>query len=60
MTFRVVDAGDPVAGATVKAGGRTLRTSANGTATLRAGAGRPTQATASKARLRARGSDRVR
>ena len=49
VVFRVRDAGDAVAGATVKAGGRTLQTSANGTATLR---GAPTgriRATAAKA-----------
>ena len=39
VTFRVLDAGDPVPGALVKAGGRALRTAANGTARL-------TQATA--------------
>jgi hypothetical protein len=48
IVFRVLDAGDPIAGATVKVGRRTLRTGANGTATLRrAPAGRVT-ATASK------------
>lgn len=35
ITFRVLDAGDPVAGATVRAGGATLRTAANGSVTLR-------------------------
>jgi len=47
VTFRVLDAGDPVAGARVRAGGRSGATAANGTATLvlrRGGA-----ATASKA-----------
>ncbi len=47
VTFRVLDAGDPVAGARVRAGGRTAVTSASGSATLvlrRAGV-----ATASKA-----------
>jgi hypothetical protein len=34
VTFRVTDAGDPVAGARVKAGGRTDRTDAEGRATL--------------------------
>ncbi|MGH3133210.1 MAG: carboxypeptidase-like regulatory domain-containing protein [Gaiellaceae bacterium] len=49
IVFRVLDAGDPVAGATVKAGGRTLRTAANGRARLaRARPGR-VKATASKA-----------
>jgi hypothetical protein len=49
ITFRVLDAGDPVAGATVKAGGRSLETAGNGTARL---ANAPTgrvRATASKA-----------
>jgi hypothetical protein len=35
ITFRVLDAGDPVAGATVKAGGKSLKTAANGQATLK-------------------------
>jgi hypothetical protein len=49
IVFRVLDAGDPVAGAAVKAGGKTLKTAGNGTATLRnAPAGR-IKATASKA-----------
>jgi len=49
IVFRVLDAGDPVGGATVKAGGKTLKTAANGTATLRnAPAGR-VKATAAKA-----------
>jgi hypothetical protein len=49
IVFRVLDAGDPVAAATVKAGGKTLKTAANGTATLRnAPAGR-IKATAAKA-----------
>jgi hypothetical protein len=34
VTFRVLDAADPVAGARVRAGGRTAVTGANGTATL--------------------------
>jgi hypothetical protein len=34
VTFRVLDAGDPIAGARVRAGGRTAVTGANGTATL--------------------------
>lgn len=34
IVFRVLDAGDPIAGATVKAGGRTLKTAASGTAKL--------------------------
>ena len=49
VTFRVLDAGDPVGGATVKAGGRTLRTSANGTATLKQARAARLRATASKA-----------
>jgi len=49
IVFRVLDAGDPVGGATVKAGGKTLKTAANGTGTLRnAPAGR-VKATAAKA-----------
>jgi hypothetical protein len=49
IAFRVTDAGDPVAGATVKAGGNTLKTNAAGRATLaKAPAGR-VRATASKA-----------
>ena len=48
IVFRVTDAGDAVAGATVKAGGKTLKTNASGRATLaQAPAGR-VQATASK------------
>ena len=49
ITFRVLDAGDPVASATVKAGGRTLRTSAKGTATLKQARAARLKATASKA-----------
>lgn len=49
VTFRVVDAGDPVAGAAVKAGRRTLRTSAKGTATLKQARAVRLRATASKA-----------
>ena len=49
VTFRVVDAGDPVGGAAVKAGGRTLRTSANGTATLKQPRALRLRATATKA-----------
>lgn len=49
IAFRVLDAGDPVAGATVKAGGKTLVTSANGTATLRQESSAPVKATASRA-----------
>ena len=48
VTFRVADAGDPVAAATVRAGGRTPRTSAKGTATLRQARSVRVQATASK------------
>ncbi len=49
ITFRVLDAGDPVVGATVKAGGKTLKTAANGKATLRQAKSAPVKATASKA-----------
>lgn len=49
IAFSVTDAGDPVAGATVKAGGKTLKTNAAGRATLaKAPAGR-VKATASRA-----------
>jgi hypothetical protein len=49
IVFTVTDAGDPVAAATVKAGGKTLKTAANGKATLaKAQAGR-VKASASKA-----------
>jgi hypothetical protein len=48
VTFRVLDAGDPVAAATVRAGGRRLRTSAKGTATLRQAKSARVTATASK------------
>jgi hypothetical protein len=49
IVFTVTDAGDPVAAATVKAGGKTLKTAANGRATLaKAPAGR-VKASASKA-----------
>jgi hypothetical protein len=34
VSFRVTDAGDPVAGATVKVGGKTVRTNAKGQASL--------------------------
>jgi hypothetical protein len=49
ITFRVLDAGDPVAGATVKAGGRSLKTAANGQATLKQAKAARVKATASKA-----------
>jgi hypothetical protein len=49
VTFRVHDAGEPVAAATVKAGGRTLRTAANGTVRLRQAKPSRVRATASKA-----------
>jgi hypothetical protein len=49
ITFRVLDAGDPVPAATVKARGRTLRTAANGTATLQGAPAGRVKATASKA-----------
>jgi hypothetical protein len=48
ITFRVLDAGDQVAGATVKAGGKSLRTAANGTAVLKQAARAAVQATATK------------
>ena len=49
IVFRVSDAGEPVAAATVKAAGKTLKTAANGRATLaKAPTGR-VKATASKA-----------
>jgi uncharacterized GH25 family protein len=48
ITFRVLDAGDTVSGATVKAGGRTLKTAGNGTANLRQKAAAALKATASK------------
>jgi hypothetical protein len=49
IVFTVTDAGDPVTGATVKAGGKTMKTAANGRATLaKAPAGR-VKASASKA-----------
>jgi hypothetical protein len=38
-TFAVTDAGDPVAGATIKVGGRTVRTDARGNATVKLAAG---------------------
>ena len=49
ITFRVLDAGDPVAGATVKAGGSSLKTAGNGSATLRQSRVAAVKATASKA-----------
>jgi hypothetical protein len=49
ITFRVLDAGEPVSGATVKAEGRTLRTASNGTATLRQARTARVRAAASKA-----------
>jgi hypothetical protein len=49
ITFRVLDAGDAVAGATVKAGGKSLKTSGNGTATLRQARAARVKSTASKA-----------
>jgi hypothetical protein len=48
VAFRVLDAGDPVAGATIKVGGRTLRTNAAGAASVDLGRGR-FRAVASKA-----------
>ncbi len=49
ITFRVLDAGDPVAGATVKAGGKSLKTAGNGQATLKQASNARVKATASKA-----------
>ena len=49
IVFRVLDADDPVGGATVKAGGKTLETAANGTATLRNAPPGRVKATAAKA-----------
>lgn len=49
ITFRVLDAGDPVAGATVRAAGRRLTTAPNGTATLKQATPARVEATASKA-----------
>jgi hypothetical protein len=48
VTFRVLDAGDPVAAAAVRVGRRTLRTSAKGTATMRQATSARVKATASK------------
>ena len=49
VVFRVTDAGDAVAGATVKAGGKTLKTNARGTATLANAPRGRVKASASKA-----------
>jgi hypothetical protein len=49
ITFRVADAGDPVSGASVKAGGKTLKSAANGKAALRQARAVRVKATASKA-----------
>ena len=49
VTFRVLDAGEPVAGAVVRAGGVTVRTAANGTATVRQMRAAPLRATATRA-----------
>jgi hypothetical protein len=49
IAFRVTDAGDPVAGASVKAAGKTLKTSASGRATLAKAPSARVKATASKA-----------
>jgi hypothetical protein len=49
IVFRVTDAGDPVAGATVKAGGKALKTNGAGRATLSQPPARRVNATASKA-----------
>jgi hypothetical protein len=49
IVFRVTDAGDAVAGASVKAGGKTLKTNARGTATLANAPKGRVKATAAKA-----------
>lgn len=49
ITFRVLDAGDPVSGATLKAGGKSLKTTANGQATLKQAQPARVKAAASKA-----------
>jgi hypothetical protein len=49
ITFRVTDAGDPVAGAKLKAAGKTLTTSRNGTAKLTKAPGGRVKASATKA-----------
>jgi hypothetical protein len=49
VTFRVLDAGDPVAGATVKAGAKSLKTNALGVATLKQARAKAVKASASKA-----------
>ncbi len=49
IVFRVLDAGDPVPGATVKAGGKSLKTAANGQATLKQPSPSRVAASASKA-----------
>src|SRR5206468_525112 len=48
ITFRVVDAGDPVGGATVKVGNRSLKTHATGFATFRQSRAAPVKASAAK------------
>ncbi|MDH4103591.1 MAG: hypothetical protein OEV29_09445 [Thermoleophilia bacterium] len=53
ITFRALDAGDPVAGAVIKIGGKTLRTAKNGSASYRAPGSGPVKATASKTGYRA-------
>ena len=49
IVFTVTDAGDPVAAAKVKVGGKTLTTAANGQATLANALGGKVKASASKA-----------
>jgi hypothetical protein len=49
LTLRVTDAGDPVAGATVKVAGKTATTAANGTATITLPGKAKAAATAAKA-----------
>jgi hypothetical protein len=49
IVFRVLDAGDPVSGATVKAAGKSLKTKADGSATLKQAARARVSATAAKA-----------
>jgi hypothetical protein len=49
IVFTAADAGDPVAGATVKAGGKTLKTAANGRAVLAKAPSGRVKASATKA-----------
>ena len=49
IVFRVTDAGDPVAGASVRAAGKSLKTNASGRATMTQAPSGRVNATASKA-----------